>query len=193
MSEKDCVKRGLLIVGSGPSGVGKGTVHAYLRQVMPSLHYSVSVTTRQPRPGEREGVDYFFRTVSEFQQMIGAGELLEYANVFGNYYGTPRKYVTDLLAAGKDVLLEIDVQGALQIKHSLPEAVLVFIAPPDMEELARRLRGRGTDAPETVERRLRDATGELAVRDKYDYVVVNDTVEQTVQEYLNIIAKEREK
>lgn len=187
------MSRGLLIVGSGPSGVGKGTVHGKVRQVLEDVHYSVSVTTRQPRPGEQEGVDYFFRTVPQFQEMIAGGELLEYANVFGNYYGTPREYVTKLLDEGHDVLLEIDVQGALQVKKSLPEAVLIFIAPPDMQELERRLRGRGTDTPEVIGRRLQDAVGEMAVRNRYDYVVVNNTVADTVAEYLQIIEKEKEK
>lgn len=187
------MSRGLLIVGSGPSGVGKGTVHAEVRKALADVHYSVSVTTRKPRPGEREGVDYFFRSVPEVQELIARDELLEFANVFGNYYGTPKSYVNELLDAGHDVLLEIDVQGALQVKKRLPEAVLIFIAPPDMQELERRLRGRGTDAPQVIERRLREAAGELACSSQYDYVIVNNTVADTVAEYLKIVEQEKEK
>ena len=185
--------RGLLIVGSGPSGVGKGTIHKEILKQCDNLGYSISITTRKPRMDEVEGKDYFFVTKTKMLQMIDNDELLEYADVFGNFYGTPKAYVEEQLAAGRDVLLEIDVQGALQIKEKMPEALLIFIAPPDMDELERRLRGRNTDAPEVIERRLTDAIWEMDQQKKYDYVIVNDTVDKAVEEYLEILQKEKEK
>lgn len=185
--------RGLLVVGSGPSGVGKGTVHAEILKRCENMDYSISITTRKPRCGEIDGKDYFFVTKEKMLQMIDNDELLEYADVFGNFYGTPKAYVEKQLAAGRDVLLEIDVQGALQIKEKMPEALLIFIAPPNMDELERRLRGRNTDAPEVIERRLTDAIWEMDQQKKYDYVVVNDTVDKAVEEYLEILQKEKEK
>lgn len=185
--------RGLLVVGSGPSGVGKGTVHGEVLKQCANMGYSISITTRRPRPGEIDGKDYFFVTKEKMLRMIDNGELLEYADVFGNFYGTPRVYVEEQLAQGRDVLLEIDVQGALQVKEKMPEALLIFIAPPSLDELERRLRGRNTETPEVIERRLTDALGELEQQDKYDYVVVNDTVDKAVTEYLEILKKEKEK
>lgn len=185
--------RGLLIVGSGPSGVGKGTIHQEILKKCDNLGYSISITTRKPRMDELEGKDYFFVTKTKMLQMIDNDELLEYADVFGNFYGTPKAYVEEQLAAGRDVLLEIDVQGALQVKEKMPEALLIFIAPPNLDELEKRLRGRNTETQEAIERRLTDAIGELDQQDKYDYVIVNDTVEQAVAEYLDILRKEKEK
>ena len=187
------MNKGILIVASGPSGVGKGTVHSKIREKLPTLSYSVSVTTRKPRLGEIEGVDYFFVNLQKFQEMIENNELLEYAQVFDNFYGTPRAYVEELLNSGRDVLLEIDVQGALQIKKLMPDALLIFIAPPSMKELEKRLRGRATDEPDVILRRLMDAAGELSQQKKYDYVLVNDDVERCAGQYLEIIAKEKEK
>lgn len=187
------MNRGLLIVGSGPSGVGKGTIHDKILAADSNIIYSISVTSRCPRMGEKEGVDYFFRSEEEFKRMIAENKFLEYANVFGNYYGTPKDYVLQQLAMGKDVLLEIDVQGALQVKKNLPEAVLIFIAPPNTQELERRLRSRATDAEDVIVRRLHDARWELSQQDKYDYVIVNNTVDTAVKEYQNILQKEKEK
>lgn len=190
---KDKVKKGLLIVGSGPSGVGKGTVHSRILAESPNVTYSISVTSRKPRIGERDGVDYFFRSAEQVKEMIANDEFLEYADVFGNYYGTPRDYVLQKLNEGKDVLLEIDVQGALQVKKRMPEALLIFLAPPNRQELERRLRNRCTDDEDVILRRLHDAEWELSHKDQYDYVIVNDTVDDTVKKYLSILQKEKEK
>lgn len=185
--------RGILIVNSGPSGVGKGTIDKILREQRKKLVYSISVTSRKPRQGEHHGVEYFFHSVEEIKDMIAKDELLEYADVFGNYYGTPKKYVEEQLEKGNDVLLEIDVKGGLQVKKRMPEAVLIFIAPPDMKELERRLRNRGTETPEAIERRLIDSRWEMVQQDKYDYVVVNNTVDQAVADCLKIIDSVKEK
>lgn len=185
--------KGLLIVCSGPSGVGKGTVLAKVLKENPNMQYSVSVTTREPRPDEVEGINYFFKTKTEFLHMIDNDEVLEYAEVFDNFYATPKSYVEEKLREGRDVVLEIDVQGALQVKEKMPEAVLIFLAPPSFEELERRLRGRATEDVETVHRRLQDAHGEIAQQDKYDYVIVNDAVQDTVKKFLAIVEKEKEK
>ena len=182
-------KQGVLLVISGPSGAGKGTICNLLREKI-ELGYSISITTRAPRKGEVDGVNYFFKTVDEAKEMIAKGELLEYAEVFGNYYGTPRKFVLDQLAEGKNVLLEIDIQGALQIKERYPEAVLVFIVPPSLEELERRLRGRGTDAEEVILKRLAGATHELRFAKEYKYLVVNDTAELAMEKVRAIVLAE---
>ena len=142
--------KGLLLVLSGPSGAGKGTICQMLREKLPDIGYSVSVTTRAPREGEVDGVSYFFKTVEEVKTMIAEGGLLEYAEVYGNYYGTPRDYVMDLLNQGKDVILEIDIQGALQIKKRFPDGVFVFIVPPSLDELSSRIYKRGTDSEEVI-------------------------------------------
>ena len=154
--------KGVLIVLSGPSGVGKGTVCKALLARNPQVKLSVSATTRAPRPGEIEGVSYFFKTRDEFERMIAAGDFLEYMDVFGlNYYGTPRTYVEQQLAGGNDILLEIDVKGAMNVKRLCPDAVLVFVAPPSMDTLKKRLVGRGTETEEAVERRTREAFAEM--------------------------------
>lgn len=184
-------RQGILIVVSGPSGAGKGTICAQIREQLPQLGYSVSATTRQPRAGEIEGKSYFFKTVEEFEAMIEKGELLEYANVYGNYYGTPKQYVLNILDAGYDVLLEIDVQGAMQIKKNYPQSVLIFIAPPSIEELRARLEGRRTDSQEVIERRMQAANEELKLAENYDYVVVNNIVASATNEMLAIMAAER--
>ncbi len=169
---------GRLTVLSGPSGVGKGSVVKVLRQRHPGVWLSVSVTTRPPRPGERDGVEYFFRDQAEFDRMVQAGELLEHDAHMGASYGTPRGPVEEQLAKGTPVLLEIDMNGARQVRASMLDAQLVFLAPPTFDELARRLVGRGTEDPAKVRMRLDRARIELAAEDEFDVVVVNDDLEQ---------------
>ena len=183
--------QGVLLVVSGPSGAGKGTICQILREQLPDLGYSISVTTRQPRVGEVDGKSYFFKTVPEVQEMIAKGELLEYAEVYGNYYGTPRKYVMDLLQSGHDVLLEIDIQGALQIKERVPEGVFVFIVPPSLDELSARIYTRGTDSEEVIMRRIASAASELTYAAKYDYIIVNDIATKAANKVLTIMEAER--
>ncbi|MEU5611036.1 guanylate kinase [Streptomyces sparsogenes] len=176
-----------LTVLSGPSGVGKSTVVAHMRKAHPEVWLSVSATTRKPRPGERHGVQYFFVDDGEFDKLIANGELLEWAEFAGNRYGTPREAVQDRLAAGEPVLLEIDLQGARQVRESMPDAQLVFLAPPSWEELVRRLTGRGTEPPEVIERRLEAATTELAAEPEFDVTLVNTSVEGVAQELLTLM------
>ncbi|NNU82525.1 guanylate kinase [Geobacillus sp. BMUD] len=184
-------ERGLLIVMSGPSGVGKGTVRkALFSQPDINLHYSVSVTTRKPREGEVEGVDYFFRTREQFEQMIRENKLLEWAEYVGNYYGTPIDYVEKTLAEGKDVFLEIEVQGAMKVRRAFPEALFIFLAPPSLKELEKRIMGRGTESKELIENRLRAAKEELEMMDEYDYVVENDEVELACERIKAIVIAE---
>ncbi len=183
---------GCLVILSGPSGVGKGTIGARMLARHEDMCFSVSATTREMREGEEEGVNYYYKTVEEFEQMIRNGEFLEYMQVFGkNYYGTPRRYVEEKLEAGMSVLLDIDVQGAMVVKANYPDAVLIFIAPPSLEELHRRLTGRGTETPEAVERRFAQAKTEFTYVDKYDYVIVNDDLEAAVQD-VEAILRSRE-
>ena len=169
--------RARLTVLSGPSGVGKGSVIAAVRRRHPQVWLSLSVTTRPPRPGETEGVEYHFVDQAEFDRMVDDGELLEHASYAGNCYGTPRRPVEDRLAAGTPALLEIELQGARQVRQAMPDARLVFLAPPSFEELARRLSGRGTEDPERVRRRLDLARIEMAAEDEFDHMVVNDDIE----------------
>lgn len=190
--EKENFKpQGLLLVVSGPSGAGKGTICQLLRQELPDLGYSISVTTRAKRVGETEGESYFFKTVPEVQDMIARGELLEYAEVYGNYYGTPRAYVMEQLRSGRDVLLEIDIQGALQIKKHFPQGVFVFIVPPSLDELSARIYKRGTDSEEVIKRRLSSAAGELAYAAEYDYIIVNDIAAKAAAKVLTVMEAER--
>ena len=183
--------KGLLLVVSGPSGAGKGTICGLLRKALSDLAYSVSVTTRAPREGEVDGKDYFFKTVSQVKDMIFRGELLEYAQVYGNYYGTPKPYVMGLLNEGRDVLLEIDVQGALQIKKVFPDGVFVFVVPPTLSELRARIYNRGKDTEEVIEKRLKEATHELRYASKYDYIIVNDIAEKAAGRVLTLLEAER--
>ncbi|MDT0343728.1 guanylate kinase [Streptomyces litchfieldiae] len=176
-----------LTVLSGPSGVGKSTVVAHLRKAHPEVWLSVSATTRRPRPGERHGVHYFFVDDEEFDKLIANGELLEWAEFAGHRYGTPRRAVLDHLDAGVPVLLEIDLQGARLVRDSMPDARLVFLAPPSWEELVRRLTGRGTEPPEVVERRLAVARTELAAEPEFDVTLVNTSVEDVAAELLALI------
>jgi guanylate kinase len=184
-------ERGLLIVLSGPSGVGKGTVRkAIFESDTNDFQYSVSMTTRNKREGEIEGVDYYFRTREEFEALIEAGEMLEYAEYVGNYYGTPLSYVQKTLDKGKDVFLEIEVQGAKQVKEKVPDGVFIFLTPPDLAELRSRITGRGTDSAEVIDERMRVAREEIEMMALYDYAVVNDEVPKAVQRIREIISSE---
>ncbi|MCU7703945.1 guanylate kinase [Streptomyces albidoflavus] len=176
-----------LTVLSGPSGVGKSTVVAHMRKEHPEVWLSVSATTRKPRPGEKHGVQYFFVSDEEFDKLIANGELLEWAEFAGNRYGTPRRAVLDRLEAGEPVLLEIDLQGARQVKESMADAQLVFLAPPSWEELVRRLTGRGTESVEVIERRLAAARIELAAEAEFDTTLVNTSVEAVAVELLALM------
>ena len=184
-------KGNVLAVISGPSGVGKGTVIKRMFEMCPALCESVSCTTRPPREGEQDGREYFFITHARFEEMIQRGELLEYSSHFGNYYGTPRAFVEQKLKTC-DVILEIEVDGALQVKAAHPSAVLIMILPPSMDELERRLKLRGTESDEKIAQRLARAGYELSKKDKYDYCVVNDDVDRAAERILNIIREEKE-
>lgn len=185
-------KRGLLIVVSGPSGVGKGTVLKKLLADNSDIVPSISATTRAPRNGDIEGKTYFFKSVDEFKKMIDNNEFMEWAVYNDNYYGTPVKYVNEKLDEGKDVLLEIDVQGALNLQEKYPSAVYIFIAPENIDVLRERLIGRNTETPEEIEDRINAAKWELTKKDKYDYVVVNKIVEDASDEILSILNKRRD-
>lgn len=184
-------ERGLLIVFSGPSGVGKGTVRQEIFSTPDhKFAYSVSMTTRPQRPGEVDGVDYFFRTREEFEALIKEGQMLEYAEYVGNYYGTPLSYVNETLDKGIDVFLEIEVQGALQVKSKVPDGVFIFLTPPDLEELEERLVGRGTDSPEVIAQRIERAKEEIALMREYDYAVVNGQVSLAAERVKRVIEAE---
>ncbi len=184
--------KGLLIVISGPSGVGKGTVNQRVLKDNPDMVFSISVTTRKKRENEAQGKEYFFKSEEEFSQMIKDGEFLEYMRVFGMYsYGTPRTFVNEQLNAGHDVILEIDVQGGLRVKEVCPDAVLIFLAPPSMEELKARLVERGTEDEQSIEKRTEVAKDEMRCISYYDYVVVNSSVGQAVKGIEAIIHAEK--
>jgi guanylate kinase len=185
-------REGLLLVVSGPAGVGKGTLDKALLERHQDMKLSVSATTRAPRPGEIDGVHYFFKTEEEFKAMIERNEFLEYMHVFQtNYYGTPRSFVEEQLSRGIDVILEIDVQGAMKVKKAFPNAVMIFIAPPSMAELKSRLIGRNTETLEQIEKRFATAEKEIAMLPEYEYVVTNDVVEMAVNRMEAIITAEK--
>ena len=187
------MSKGVLTVVSGFSGAGKGTVMKRLIQKYDDYALSISVTTRNPREGERDGIEYFFKTKEEVETMIENDEFLEYARYVDNYYGTPRFYVEEMLAKGKNVILEIEIQGAMQIKAKNLEAVLVFVTPPSFEELRNRLIGRGTETADVIESRLKRASEEAEGMPSYNYILVNDQVEDCVDRLHQIILSERAK
>ncbi|MBR5420295.1 MAG: guanylate kinase [Lachnospiraceae bacterium] len=175
-------REGILVVISGFAGAGKGTVVKGLMERYDNYALSVSMTTRAPRPGEEDGVAYFFVDKEKFEETIAAGGLIEYANYCGNYYGTPRKYVENMLRSGKDVILEIEIQGAMQIRKIYPTALLLFITPPDADTLRMRLKNRGTETDDVIRQRMERAARESEGMEDYDYIVVNDTVAQAVSD-----------
>lgn len=182
--------RGILIVVSGFSGSGKGTIMNEIVHRYDNYALSVSATTRNPRPGETEGKEYFFKTVEDFEKMIAKDELIEYARYVDNYYGTPRAYVEEQLEAGKDVILEIEIQGALKVKEKFPDTLLLFVTPPTAEELRKRLVGRGTETMDVIDFRMKRAKEEALGMDQYDYLIVNDVLEDCVEEMHHIIQGE---
>ncbi len=184
-------KKGLLFVVSAPAGCGKDTILEQLFKKTSNAAYSVSATTRAPRPGEIDGVHYYFLTRERFCEMIESGEVLEYTEYCGNYYGTPKKGVEELLKQGRDVILKIETEGAMNIKRLYPEACLVFILPPSMEVLKTRLKNRGTETEETIERRTKQAYNELSAAADYDYFVVNDELSEAVDDLSAIIRAEK--
>ncbi|MGM0750373.1 MAG: guanylate kinase [Bacillota bacterium] len=184
-------EKGLLIVLSGPSGVGKGTVRkAIFSQKDTKFEYSISMTTRKPREGEVDGVDYFFKTREEFEVLIEQGKLLEYAEFVGNYYGTPVDYVRETLDAGRDVFLEIEVQGAQQVRDKFPEGLFIFLAPPSLSELQNRLVTRGTETDDLIQGRMNTARKEIEMMNLYDYIVENDQIENAVNKIKSIVQAE---
>ncbi len=184
---------GLLIVVSGPAGVGKGTVVSQVRKKNRNVVFSVSATSRNPRPGETHGVNYFFISRQKFEQMIRENELLEWVEYCGNYYGTPKAYVEEQLEKGSIVLLEIEGEGARKVKEPYPRSISVFITPPTLEELRRRITKRGTESPDVIEERLRRAQKELERISDYDYVITNESVDEAAERFLDIIRTEQEK
>ena len=185
------MKKGLLIVISGASGTGKGTVCKELLAREQGVAYSVSATSRAPREGEMDGREYYFRTREEFEAMIAAGAFLEYADVYGNYYGTPLAPIEERRAAGEDILLEIDTQGALNVMERCPDGTFIFLLPPSLEELRRRITGRGTETEESLARRLAAARDEIRLGKRYRYAVLNDAVEAATERIQTILAAER--
>ncbi|CUP67990.1 guanylate kinase [Clostridium baratii] len=185
------MKRGVLLVVSGPSGAGKGTICKALLEKHKEIYLSVSATTRAPRKGEVEGVNYYFTTKEEFVKRVEEGDFLEHAEVYGNYYGTPKSSVEKMLEQGKDVILEIDIQGALKVKENCEEGIFIFILPPSMEELKQRIIKRGSETPESLMTRFKSAYKEINYISKYNYAVVNDEVDLAVKKLEAIITAEK--
>ena len=184
-------RKGLLLVFSGPCGTGKGTVCKALVEGNLDLRLSISATTRSPRTGEVEGVNYIFLKKEDFKRMIAEGHFLEWAKVYGNYYGTPLPFIQKALEKGNDMMLEIDIQGAFQVREKIPEAVLIFVAPPSMADLKLRLNARGADSPEEIQKRLCCAIEEMKLACEYDYVIINDEVARAVEQAQAIIKAEK--
>lgn len=182
---------GILLVVSGPSGAGKGTICNALRKAYPDIHYSVSMTTRTPRRGEKEGISYYFREDTEFRKLIQNEAFLEYAQVYDHFYGTPKKYVLDKISEGKTVLLEIDIQGAMQVKRTYPKGVFIYVVPPSLQILSQRIHARGIDSEEVIQKRLSQITRELALAHQYDYIIVNDLLAEAVRKASAILEAER--
>ena len=185
------MKRGVLLVVSGPSGAGKGTICKALLEKHKEIYLSVSATTRAPRKGEVEGVNYYFTTKEEFVKRVEEGDFLEHAEVYGNYYGTPKSSVEKMLEQGKDVILEIDIQGALKVKENCEEGIFIFILPPSMEELKQRIIKRGSETPESLMTRFKSAYKEINYISKYNYAVVNDEIDTAVSKLEAIITAEK--
>lgn len=183
--------KGVLIVISGPSGAGKGTICKALLEKNKDLYLSISATTRAPRKGEEDGVNYYFLNKEEFKKKIEEDDFLEYAEVYGNYYGTPKSKVNEMLKEGKNVILEIDIQGALQVKENCNDGIFIFILPPSMEELKNRIINRGSETPESLIERFNSAYKEINYISKYNYGVINDTVKEAVEKIENILAAEK--
>lgn len=186
-------KKGLLLVVSGPSGTGKGTICKDIVAKHEDINLSISATTRNPRVGEVEGKSYFFKTKEEFEAMVDRGEFLEHAMIYDNYYGTPKKAIFDELDMGRDVILEIEMQGAMQIKEVYPQAVFIFVLPPSLQELRNRIVGRGTETEEQIEKRFNSAYDEIKLLGDYDYFIFNNKVEKSSEEILNILEVEKNK
>lgn len=184
-------QQGMMIVLSGPSGAGKGTLKNEYMKRHNNAVFSVSMTTRPPRPGEIDGTDYYFTNQAAFQSILANEGFLEWAQVHGEYYGTPKQFALNTLAENKDIVLDIDVQGALQVKKSYPQALMIFIIPPSVEILEQRLRRRGTETEEKIQRRLSNAKKELSLMNQYDYVVINTTIEEAYQRLNAIITAEK--
>ena len=187
------MRKGVLSIVSGFSGAGKGTVMKALLSKYNNYALSISATSRAPRPGEQEGREYFYKTVEQFEEMIKNDQLIEYAQYVGNYYGTPKAYVEQMLNEGKDVILEIELQGALQVKEKMPDTVLIFITPPTADELKNRLIGRGTEDMATIEARLKRASEEAEFMQQYDYILINDDLDTCVTELHDLIQSEHAK
>ena len=185
------MKKGLLVIISGPAGSGKGTIVKRVRELAP-FDFSVSATTRKPRKGEEEGVHYYFVTKEDFEKKIADGEMLEHAQYVGNYYGTPKKPVEKALNEGKNIILDIEVKGALQVKEKMPEAVMIYVLPPDYETLLARIRGRGTETEEVIQKRMTEAKTEIKTFPKYDYVVINreNGIDEAAHDVLSILYAE---
>lgn len=184
-------KRGSLFVISAPSGAGKTTLCQKLREIIPDVKFSVSYTTRKPRAGEVDGVHYFFVDEDEFRAMIAEGEFVEWAQVHGNFYGTSKRRIEDIINEGFDVILDIDVQGGRQIREHFPDSVLIFVLPPSMDELKRRLTGRMSDTEDVIKKRLKNAIDEIREYKNYDYVIINDVFDDALEEMVAIIIAER--